>query len=263
MRDAMEQLTIEDRGAVRILTLNRPDRMNALSRVLVDEIGTAARQADADAAVRAVVVTGAGGKAFCAGADLKERDDMTEDDVRAFLWVYRRAFGALDRCGKPVIAAVQGVAFGGGLELALACDLRVADPAAQLGLVEVRVGIMPGAGGTQRLARLVGVGRAKELIVTGRRLDAAAALAMGVVNRVSAPGCALEEAVAWATEIAESCAPIAVRQALTAIDEGIELPLEAGLDVERRCYEVLLPTADRREGIAAFAAKRKPSYRGS
>jgi methylglutaconyl-CoA hydratase len=259
----MEHLTIEDRGAVRVLTLNRPDRMNALSRKLVAEIGEAADAASADPGVRAVVVTGAGDKAFCAGADLKERTEMSEEDVRAFLLVYTSAFGALDRCARPVIAAIQGVAFGGGLELALACDVRVSDPAAQMGLVEVRVGIMPGAGGTQRLTRLLGPGRAKELIVTGRRLDAATALAMGVINRVSAPGQALAEAVAWGQEIAESCAPIAVTQALAAIDGGLDLPLEEGLALERRCYEKLLPTADRREGVQAFAEKRKPVFRGA
>jgi enoyl-CoA hydratase/carnithine racemase len=258
----MEHLTVEDQGAVRILTLNRPDRMNALSRKLVAEIGEAARSASETKGVRAVVVTGAGGKAFCAGADLKERTAMTEEDVSAFLGEYRRAFGALDRCDRPVIAAIQGVAFGGGLELALACDLRVADPSAKMGLVEVQVGIIPGAGGTQRLTRLVGVGRAKDLIVSGRRLDPPEALAIGLVNRVSAPGEALAEAVAWGAQIAESCAPIAVTQALAAIDGGIDLPLEAGLELERRCYEALLPTADRREGIAAFAGKRKPVYRG-
>jgi len=258
----MEHLTVADEGAVRILTLNRPDRMNALSRKLVAEIGEAARAASEAKGVRAVVVTGAGDRAFCAGADLKERTAMTEADVSAFLWEYRRAFGALDDCRRPVIAALQGVAFGGGLELALACDLRVADPAAQMGLVEVRVGIIPGAGGTQRLARLVGVGRAKDLILTGRRLDAAEALSMGLVNRVSAPGQARAEAVAWGAEIAAECAPVAVTQALAAIDGGLDLPLEAGLEVERCAYEALLGTADRREGIAAFAAKRKPAYRG-
>lgn len=258
----MEHLTVVDDGAVRILTLNRPDRMNALSRKLVAELGEAARSASEAKGVRAVVLTGAGDKAFCAGADLKERTAMTEEDVRAFLWEYRRAFGALDRCRRPVIAAIQGVAFGGGLELALACDLRVADPAVTMGLVEVQVGIIPGAGGTQRLTRLVGVGRAKDLILSGRRLDPAEALAIGLVNRVSAPGRALAEAVAWGAQIAEQCAPIAVTQALDAIDGGVDLPLAAALDHERLCYEVLLQTADRREGIAAFAEKRKPVYRG-
>jgi len=257
----MEHLTVEDRGAVRLLTLNRPDRMNALSRALVREIGSAAVEAGTARAVRAVVVTGAG-KAFCAGADLKERTGMSEEEVRAFLGLYRDAFGALDGCPKPVIAAIGGVAFGGGLELALACDLRIVDPAAEVGLVEVRVGILPGAGGTQRLPRLVGVARAKEMIVTGRRVGSAEAAAIGLVHRVSAPGACLAEALAWADEIATSAAPLAVRAALAAIDGGIELPFEAALDLERRSYESILETADRREGIAAFAEKRKPVFRG-
>ncbi|MBI2895380.1 MAG: enoyl-CoA hydratase/isomerase family protein [Deltaproteobacteria bacterium] len=257
----MEHIVVADRGSVRIVTLNRPERMNALSRALVAEIGAAAREAAATATTRALVLTGAG-KAFCAGADLKERTSMTEAEVKAFLGVYRDAFGAVDRCPKPVIAAIGGAAFGGGLELALACDLRVADPMATMGLVEVRVGIIPGAGGTQRLPRLIGPGRAKDLIVTGRRVDAKEALSLGLVNRVSEPGEVLDEAVAWGAEIAESCAPVGVAQALAAIDGGLDLSLEEGLAHEQRCYEVTLPTADRLEGIAAFAAKRKPSFKG-
>jgi enoyl-CoA hydratase/carnithine racemase len=256
-----ETLLVEDRGPVRVLTMNRPERLNALSRNLVAEIGLAARAASADRAVRAVVLTGAGEKAFCAGADLKERQTMTLDEVRDFLALYRASFGDLDRCSKPVVAAIGGVAFGGGLEVALACDLRVADPAAKMGLTETRLGIMPGAGGTQRLPRLVGVARAKDLILTGRHVGATEAFGFGLVNRISEPGKVIGAAVALAEECAEG-APISLERALAAIDLGTDTTFESGLDIERECYAATLVTKDRDEGIAAFREKRKPVFRG-
>ena len=256
-----ETLIVEDRGPVRVVTLNRPDRLNALSRQLVAELGQEARAASALRAVQAVVVTGAGDKAFSAGADLKERQTMTLDDVRDFLALYRASFGELDRCAKPVVAALNGVAFGGGLEVALCCDLRVADPAARMGLTETRLGIIPGAGGTQRLPRLIGVARAKDLILTGRHVGAQEALLLGLVNRVSEPGRSVEAAVALAAQCAQG-APIALARALEAIDRGTDGPFESGLDVERECYAATLLTKDREEGIAAFNEKRKPVFRG-
>jgi len=255
-----ETLLVENRGAVRIVTLSRPDRLNALSRQLVAEIGEAARAAGADRSVRALVVTGAG-KAFCAGADLKERQTMTLDDVREFLGLYRASFRDLDRCPKPVVAAINGLAFGGGLEVALCCDLRVADPAAKMGLTETRLGIIPGAGGTQRLPRVIGVARAKDLVLTGRHVGAEEALSLGLLSRVSAAGQVLEAAIALATQCAEG-APIALACALEAIDDGTEAPLQTGLDLERDAYLATLVTKDRDEGIAAFKEKRKPVFRG-
>lgn len=253
---------VERRGAIAIWTIDRPDRMNALSRATVRKLGELAREARDDRALRAVVLTGGGDRAFCAGADLKERRSMDMEDVRDFLGLYRAAFEAIDRLDKPVIAALNGAAYGGGLELALACDLRVMDPNAKIGLTEVSLAIIPGAGGTQRLTRIVGVAKAKELILLSRRLEAPEALALGLVNRVASEGqsaldCALEMAAPF-----ETAAPIAVAAALDAIDGAMDLPLDAGLLHERRCYERTLASSDRLEALAAFQDKRAPVYEG-
>src|SRR5262249_24943505 len=172
MSDASSPVCLERRGAVAVLTINRADRRNALSRDTLYALGRLGRELIADEAVRAIVVTGAGDKAFCAGADLKERQGMSPDDVRFQVGLYRSELGVLDTSPKPVIAALNGVAFGGGLELALLCDLRVAAPHAELALPETTLGIIPGAGGTQRLPRVVGEARAKEVILLGRKLNA-------------------------------------------------------------------------------------------
>ena len=188
---------------------------------------------------------------------------MTDDDVRALLDLYRSELGPLDRSPKPVVAAINGVALGGGLELALACDLRVAAAHAELGLPETSIGIVPGAGGTQRLPRVVGEGRAKEMILLARRLGAVEALAWGLVNRVTPAGASVvDDAVAWIRPIAEG-APIAQAAALEAIDRGLDAPLETGLTLEKASYERTLVTADRREALAAFAEKRPPRFQGS
>src|SRR5437588_9945137 len=182
----MGELRTDDRGAVRVLTIEGEARMNVLSRGLVAELAEASRSAAAQESVRAVVITGAGSRAFCAGANLKERRGWSEDDVRHWLGELHAKLREIERCPKPWIAAVNGRALGGGSELALACDLRVMDPAAQIGLTEVRIGIIPGGGGTVRLARLVGLSRARDLILTARRLDADEALQIGLANRTSA-----------------------------------------------------------------------------
>src|SRR5213082_565495 len=180
----MGELRSEDRGSVRVLTIDGEARMNVLSRGLVADLAEAARAAAADECVRAVVITGAGSRAFCAGANLKERRGWTEDDVRRWLVELHAAMREIERCPKPWIAAINGLALGGGCELALVCDLRVMDPAAQMGLTETKVGVIPGGGGTVRLPRLVGVGRAKDLILTARRVEALEALQIGLVNRI-------------------------------------------------------------------------------
>jgi enoyl-CoA hydratase/carnithine racemase len=253
---------VEQRGAVAIWTLDRPDRMNALSRALLLALGKLAREVASNPAVRAVVVTGAGEKAFCAGADLKERRAMTEDDVRALLDLYRSELGPLDRCPKPVVAATNGLALGGGLELALMCDLRVAAAHAELGLPETSIGIIPGAGGTQRLPRVVGEGRAKEMILLARRLPAAEAFGWGLINRVTPAGKAVvDDAIEWIRPIAEG-APVAQAAALEAIDRGLDAPLETGLVLEKAWYEKTLTTEDRREALAALAEKRAPRFQG-
>ena len=251
---------VERRGGTAIWVIDRADRMNALSRSAVRELHALARQADGDPSIRAVVITGSGEKAFCAGADLKERRSMSEEDVRDFLSLYRESFGAIDRLGVPTIAAINGVAFGGGLELALACDFRILASHAQIGLTETSLGIIPGAGGTQRLTRLVGVARAKEMILLAQRLTSEVAFTEGLVHRI-AVGPVLEEALRFA-EPFSSAAPIALRAALEAIDAAAETSMEQGLTIERRCYERTLSSQDRLEALAAFAEKRPPVFRG-
>jgi len=182
-----DPVILERRDGVAIVTLNRPAQMNAMSRKLIEEVGRIGRELSKDAKVRAVVLTGAGNQAFCAGADLKKRKGLSEDGVRELLAFYRSELAWLETFPSPVIAAVNGVALGGGLEMALLCDLRVAAEHALLGLPETTLGIIPGAGGTQRLPRLVGEARAKELILLGKRITAAHALAIGLLNRVSRP----------------------------------------------------------------------------
>jgi enoyl-CoA hydratase/carnithine racemase len=236
--------------------------MNALSRETLRAPGSRAREAQDNDSVRAIVLTGAGDRAFSAGADLKERQSMSDDDVRVQLDLYRSELGAVDRCRKPVVAAINGAALGGGLELALCCDLRVAAAHAVLGLPETSLGIIPGAGGTQRLPRVVGEARAKELVLLGRRLDAGEALAWGLVNRVTPAGTSVvDDAVAWIAPIAGG-APLAQAAALEAIDRALDVSLDVGLELEKVSYGKTLSSDDRREALAAVAEKRKPQFRG-
>ena len=245
-----------------MLLIDREARRNALSRETLLAFGRLGRECVADPAVRAIVITGAGDKAFCAGADLKERQGMTPDDVRVQVGLYRSELGVLDRSPKPVIAAINGVAFGGGLELALVCDLRVAAPSAEIALPETTLGIIPGAGGTQRLPRIVGEARAKEMILLGRRLSAHEALAWGLVNRVSPEGAnVLDDVLAWIEPIANG-APIAQSAALRAIDASYDTSLELGLELERVFYDETLRSEDRVEALRAFAEKRRPAFTG-
>lgn len=262
MSTAPSPVRLDRHGAVGVLTIDRIDRRNALSRDTILALGRLGRELVSDPKVRAIVVTGAGDKAFCAGADLKERQAMSDDDVRAQIGLYRTELGVLDTSPKPVVAALNGVALGGGLELALLCDLRVAAPHVELALPETGLGIIPGAGGTQRLPRIVGEARAKEMILLGQRLGAAQALAIGLVNRVSAEGVpVLDDVLRWIEPIA-SGAPVAQAAALRAIDTSYEVSMAVGLDVERACYEETLRTQDRLEALAAFSEKRRPVFCG-
>ncbi|MEM6789919.1 MAG: enoyl-CoA hydratase-related protein [Myxococcota bacterium] len=262
MNDEEHPVVCRRHGAVGVLTIDRPRRVNALSRGTIMALGRLGRELIADAEVRAIVVTGRGDRAFCAGADLKERQGMSEDDIRVQVGLYRSELGVLDRSPKPVVAALNGVALGGGLELALICDLRVAAPHATLGLPETSLGIIPGAGGTQRLGRVVGEGRAVEMVCLNRRLSAAEALAWGLVNHVTAKDEDLLEAtLAWLSPIAEG-APIAQSAALRAVRASYEVPLDRGLELEAVYYDETLRSADRREALAAFAEKRRPAFKG-
>jgi methylglutaconyl-CoA hydratase len=259
--DSSAPLLVVAHDGIAHLTLDRPAAANALSRALVAALGQALGRLRDDGSVRALVLTGAGDKAFSAGADLKERRAMSLDETRTFLDQLRDVVDAVAAFPRPVIAALNGAALGGGLELALACDVRIAAESAEVGLPEVRLGIIPGAGGTQRLARVVGVAAAKELILTGRRIGAARALALGLVSEV-VPGPALAAAAARVAAEIASAGPLAVATAKRAIDEGLPLALSDALDVERACYEVVLNSEDRNEGLAAFAGKRPPAFKG-
>lgn len=262
MSDESFPIEVEQRGNVAIWTIDRPDRMNALSRATLRALGKLTREAVSNASVRAIVLTGRGEKAFCAGADLKERQGMTENDVRVQVELYRSELGPLDRSPKPVIAALNGVAFGGGLELALICDMRVGLSSVKMGLPETTLGIIPGAGGTQRLPRIVGEARAKEMILLGRALTAAQAFEWGLLNRITPDGANLiDDVVSWIEPIANG-APIAQAAALEAIDRSFDSTLELGLELEKVSYDKVLVSDDRKEALKAFAEKRKPAFSG-
>jgi methylglutaconyl-CoA hydratase len=256
-------LRVERRDRVAVLTLNRPDQRNALSRELVLALGRAGRELLAGEPPRLIVITGAGERAFCSGADLKERAAMDEDTVRAQLRLYRSELGWIDPSPVPVVAAINGAAFGGGLELALMCDLRVATAHAEFGCPETSLGIIPGAGGTQRLPRLIGEARAKELILLGRRIGATEAHGMGLVNHVVPTGAPLVERTLEYTRPIVEGAPLAQTAALRSIEEGRCVPLERGLDLELAHYEPCLTSADRREALQARVERRPPRFRGA
>ena len=244
-----------------LLGLERPAARNALGRQLLGEFEAALASLAADGSARVVVIHSLVPGVFCAGADLKERAGMAPEEAEAFVKRLRAAFSALEALPMPTIAAVEDAALGGGLELALACDLRVAGEAAVLGLPETSLAIIPGAGGTQRLPRLIGRARAKDLIFTGRRVGAAEALDMNLVDRRAARGEALQCALELARQILPN-GPVALRAAKEAIDSGLDLGRDQGMALEESCYRRVLPTQDRLEGLAAFKEKRKPVYQG-
>ena len=257
-----EPLVLEDRqDRVVVLTLNRPEVMNSFNFPMLLALKERVEAVHFDPEVRVVIIAGSGQKAFCAGADLKERATMSEQQVREFIFTIRNLFTFIEYLNKPVIAAVNGIALGGGTELALACDIRLASATATMGLTETRLAIIPGAGGTQRLPRLIGRGKAKELIFTGRKVDAQEALQIGLVNKVCPPERLLDECRAMAAMICEA-GPIAIQQAKYAINYGLEADLHTGLAIESNAYWVTIPSEDRLEGLRAFGEKRKPVYKG-
>lgn len=257
----MTTLRLEQREGAAIVTIDRADRSNALSRDTLRAFAELESPLTAAPDVRAIVITGAGTRAFCAGADLKERRHMSLPEIRDQLRAYRGELGWLERTNKPVVAAINGAALGGGLELALLCDLRIASRNATFALPETRLGIIPGAGGTQRLPRLIGEARAKELILLGRTLNADEAHGWGLLNQViETPEDLINETLRWLNPILHG-APLAQRAALTAI-RASSGPLEAGLDTELAAYEECLESEDRIEALTAFAEKRPPEFKG-
>ena len=247
-------------GIARI-TVNRPDKLNALNATVIDELGRAVSRVESDDAIRGVLLTGAGPKAFVAGADISELASQGPVDGKARAQAGQLVFRRLERCGKPVVAAVNGFALGGGCELAMACHLRVASEGARFGQPEVKLGLGPGYGGTVRLPRLVGKGRALELLLTGEMIDAAEAWRIGLVNRVVPADRLMEEAESLLRKILEN-GPLAVRFVIEAVDAGLELSVEDGLLLEANHFGLLSATSDMREGTAAFLEKRKAAFTG-
>lgn len=260
MSDPAVRVDIRGDG-VAWVTLDRPDARNALSKAVNLELLRLARELSSDRAVRAVVLTGTGEQAFCAGADLKERKGVPASEAGPYIDVISGAIDAWSRIRQPTICAMNGSAYGGGLELALACDFRLCAAGAEMGLTEVRLGIMPGAGGTQRLPRLIGVAAAKELILLGRRISAERAHTLGLVLEV-VPFAGLRPAVERVLAELAGCAPKSVAMAKSAIERGSDVGIDEGLRIERQCYDVTLISEDRDEGLRAFAEKRPPRFTG-
>ena len=255
----MDGVTLRRDGHVAEIVLDRPEALNALSTAMARRLAGVCADVSADADARAVVLSAAGEKAFCVGADLKERNAMNDAEILAQRTVFRAAFGGVLNLPQPVIAAVHGYALGGGCEFALSTDLIVADETAVFGLPEVKVGLVPGGGGTQLALRRLGPAKAADLVFTGRRLDVDEALAYGLADRKVPAGTARDEALALAAVIAQN-SPVAVRAAKRALRQGAGVSLDAGLDLEENAWRTAATSPDRREGIAAFVEKRKPRF---
>lgn len=255
------KLIVERQGRIGVVRINHPEALNALDTLVLRELGQAFDAFAADAGIDVVVLTGEG-RAFVAGADIAEMSAMTAAEGKAFGRLGADVFRKIELLPQPVIAAVNGFALGGGCELAMACDIRIASAKAKFGQPEVGLGITPGFSGTQRLPRLVGLGKAKELIYTAAVIPAEEALRIGLVNKVVAPEALMDEALALAATIA-SKARLAVRYAKEAINRGIETDIETGIAVEASLFGLCFATADQKEGMAAFLQKRKPDFTGA
>jgi len=256
-----ENVRYEVDGFIATITVNRPQALNALNRQTLNEIGWALRDADGDQRIRCVIVTGAGEKAFVAGADIAEMADQGATEARGFAAAGRAVGDVLEGMQKPVIAAVNGFALGGGCEIALACDFIYASDKARFGQPEVNLGVIPGFGGTQRLAHRVGQARAMELVLTGDMIGADEALRIGLVNKV-VPGAELMAEVRKCADKIASKGPLAIAYARRAVRKSAELPLPAGLDLEAELFALLFATQDQKEGMKAFLGKRPAKFEG-
>lgn len=257
----MDFVKVEREGGVATLTIDRQDKLNAINPQVVEEIGQSLLEIESEGP-RVIVVTGAGEKAFVAGADITAMSTMSPTEAKRFAEIGHAAMALLDKSPIPTIAAVNGFALGGGCEIALACDIRIAAENALFGFPEVSLGILPGLGGTQRLPRLVGPAVAKELIFSARRIDAAEAREMGLVNRVVPQGEALSAALELADQISAN-GPLAVRYAKAAANKALDTDLVNGLEYEADQFALLFSTEDSREGMGAFSEKRKPEFTGN
>jgi enoyl-CoA hydratase len=256
----LDYVKVEREDGVAVLTIDRQEKLNALDRQVVEEIGQALLELEAERP-RAIVVTGAGERAFIAGADIRAMSVMDPIEAKQFSEIGHAAMALLDRSPVPTIAAVNGFALGGGCEVAIACDVRIAAENATFGFPEVGLGILPGMGGTQRMPRLIGPALAKELIFTGRRIGAEEAREIGLVNRVVGQGEALDAAMGLAAEISAN-GPLAVRHAKAAANRALDVDLVSGLEYEADQFALLFATQDAREGMNAFGEKRKPKFEG-
>jgi len=256
-----ENVNLEVRQAIGFIKINRPKALNALNSATLDDLLDAVGELACNDAVRVVVVTGEGNKAFVAGADIQEMQPMNPVEGMSFSQKGHAAISALERLDKPVIAAVNGYALGGGFEVALACDIIYASEKARLGFPEVTLGILPGFGGTQRTARLVGPARAKELIFTGRVITAQEAFDMGLINKVVADDQLMAQVEELASRIL-SAGPVGIRLAKVCINRGLTMDIETGLDFEAEAFGLCFGTEDQKEGMTAFLEKRTPTYRG-
>lgn len=257
----MEAIHYEQKGNLAFVTLNRPGAMNAFNYDMLVELGQITESIRINPDIRVIIFTGSGNRAFSVGADLKERKTLTELQVKRNLYKIGEVFSAIENLPQPTIAMMNGFAFGGGMELALACDFRIAADTALMGLTETGLAIIPGAGGTQRLPRLIGEAKALELILTARRMSAAEALSYGVLTKIATTDHLVQETADFADSILAN-GPIALQQAKFAIKHGMNVDLQTGLAIERKAYELTIPTEDRIEALNAFSEKRKPVFKG-
>jgi enoyl-CoA hydratase/carnithine racemase len=257
-----DNLLVERDGAVAILTINRPNVLNALNTPTVDELRRAMLELKADATARVIIVTGAGPKSFVAGADINELAVLSPTAGREHALAGQHVFDVIENLGKPVIAAINGFALGGGCELAMACTLRIAADTARLGQPEIALGLIPGYAGTQRLPRLVGKGRAMEMLLTGAPIGADEAQRIGLVHRVVPAADLMTEARKLAAQLAAN-APVAMRYIINAVNKGVEMPFAEACQYEATLFGLVASTDDMREGTAAFLDKRKPEFKGA
>jgi enoyl-CoA hydratase len=258
---AFDNISVEKKAALAYLTVNRPKALNALNKATLEEIGAALEDIRGDAGISGLIVTGAGGKAFVAGADITEIASISSVEASAFTRRGQAVFDLLENLGKPSVAAVDGFALGGGCELAMACTLRVATESARFGQPEVKLGVIPGFGGTQRLPRLVGRGRALQMILTGEPIDAQEAHRIGLVNEIVPTEKLLERAAEILRKIGAN-APLAVRFSIEAVNRGLQASQSEGLVIESALFAVCASSEDKREGTAAFIGKRQAQFTG-
>jgi enoyl-CoA hydratase len=256
---SFDNLLDQREAAVAIVTIQRPQRLNALDAATLDELRQAFLDFQQDDSIRCVIVTGAGDKAFVAGADINEFARDTPEGARERARRGQQVFDLIERLGKPVIAAINGVALGGGCELAMACTLRLAADTARFGQPEINLGLIPGFAGTQRLARLIGRTKAMEMILTGAPIDASEALTLGLVNRVVPAAALMDEARALAVDLARKPA-VAMRYAIDAVNRGLDMPFAEACELEAALFGLLATTEDMKEGTKAFLEKRKPDF---